>query len=489
MTWTYDATNRLNREQRSGSSAYDTTYTYDPLGNRLVKDASGVLTTSTYDLANQLVTSQDANGATTYTYDLAGNLHIVEHATGQRTTTTWDDQNRQTGVLFPDGSAVTNTFRFDGLRYSKQEPQATTKFIWDFENYLAETDDQDELHAVYTNEPQQYGNLISQYRKGPTLWLPSYYHYDALGATRVLTDDAGDVTDTYLYDAWGNELAVSGSTVNPLRWVGQVGYYWDESNGRFYIRARVYEPVIGRWMSQDPVTHGVNLYPYASNSPLTLTDPTGLVPTIKLSLTSFENRACGFIRTAWLMTFNPLKARALMVSHLCYDCTFVDCEKEAGCCTRARRRVDRPGNCIYETFVLQVGEFGFQDHNTHRIYSFQRCSSRGHVAVANNIRIYSYAALEALPEPARSEAMHWEQQALGNRFPRATFTRCGDTVQITSGHSSQPPFWDNAKAIVAATYRSWRIRWDCCNLKTRKQEFEAYTDDRGIRRDIFERNY
>jgi hypothetical protein len=39
MTWTYDATNRLNREQRSGPSAYDMTYAYEPLGNRLVKDA------------------------------------------------------------------------------------------------------------------------------------------------------------------------------------------------------------------------------------------------------------------------------------------------------------------------------------------------------------------------------------------------------------------------------------------------------------------
>jgi YD repeat-containing protein len=39
VTWTYDATDRLTREQRSGPSAYDTTYTYDPLGNRLVKDA------------------------------------------------------------------------------------------------------------------------------------------------------------------------------------------------------------------------------------------------------------------------------------------------------------------------------------------------------------------------------------------------------------------------------------------------------------------
>jgi YD repeat-containing protein len=149
VTWTYDAADRLTREQRSGPSAYDTTCTYDPLGNRLVKDASGALTTSTYDLANQLVTSQDAAGTTTYTYDMAGQPAIVEQPTGQRTTTTWDDQNRQTGVLLPDGSA-TNTYRFDGLRYSKQEPQATTKFLWDFNNYLAETDDQDDVQGPST---------------------------------------------------------------------------------------------------------------------------------------------------------------------------------------------------------------------------------------------------------------------------------------------------------------------------------------------------
>ncbi|MCL4207811.1 MAG: hypothetical protein KJ000_35445, partial [Pirellulaceae bacterium] len=243
------------------------------------------LTTSTYDLANQLVTSQDAAGTTTCTYDLAGNLHILEQPTGQRTTTTWDDQNRQTGVLQPAGAVTTCTYRCDGLRHSKKDSAATTKFIWDFNNYLADTDADDDIQAVYTNEPQPYGNLISQYRKGPTLWLPSYYHYDALGATRVLTDDAGDVSDTYLYDAWGNQLAASGSTVSPFRWVGQVGYYWDDAAGTFYIRARVYEPVTGRWMSQDPLLRvydaarldrcNFNSFAYCSSDPLNWMDASG----------------------------------------------------------------------------------------------------------------------------------------------------------------------------------------------------------------------
>jgi RHS repeat-associated protein len=295
VTWTYDATDQLTREQRSGAVGYDTTYAYDSLGNRLLKEASAALTTYAYDLANQLTTSQDASGVTTYTYDLAGNLRIVEQPTGQRTTTTWDDQNRQTRVLLPAGGIVTSAYRFDGLRHEKAEPQRVTKYIWDFQNYLAETDLADTVEAVYTNEPQQYGNLISQYRKGPTIWVPSYYQYDALGTTRGLTDESGGATDTYVYDAWGSHVDVSGTTVNSFRWIGKVGYYWDQGTGTFYIRARVYEPVIGRWMSQDPLWYPlvissssvkrtsisvfrliINLYRYVLLRPLGLIDPSGL---------------------------------------------------------------------------------------------------------------------------------------------------------------------------------------------------------------------
>ena len=36
-TFGYDATNQLTKEQRSGANAYNTSYVYDPLGNRLQK--------------------------------------------------------------------------------------------------------------------------------------------------------------------------------------------------------------------------------------------------------------------------------------------------------------------------------------------------------------------------------------------------------------------------------------------------------------------
>ena len=57
----------------------------------------------------------------------AGNLHVVEQASGQRTTSIWDDQNRQTRVLLPAGGIVTSAYRFDGLRDEKLESEGVTK--------------------------------------------------------------------------------------------------------------------------------------------------------------------------------------------------------------------------------------------------------------------------------------------------------------------------------------------------------------------------
>src|SRR5258708_1236708 len=71
----------------------------------------------------------------------------------------------------------------------------TTKYIWDDENVLAEADASDTINVVYTNEPQEYGNLVSTRISGTT----SYHHFDALGSTRQLTNAAGTTTDTVVY--------------------------------------------------------------------------------------------------------------------------------------------------------------------------------------------------------------------------------------------------------------------------------------------------
>ena len=303
VTWTYDKTYQLTRERRSGASSYDVTYTYDNAGNRTLKEDSGALTTSTYDDANQLLTSQDSSGVTTYTYDEAGNQTKVQTPSGNPTQNFWDGQSRLTHIILPDTTFKAFDYNGDNLRVAKRTitttgwkdfilPEwdtfslsdwdtfpldstnsAVTKMIWDGQNLLAETNASDTTQALYTLAPRGMGDLISQ-RRGAT---SSFFHFDGLGSTDRMTSSAEAITDSYIYQAFGNIVASSGATTNPFRFVGRNGYYYDVDLSRYYIRARHYDPLVARWLSQDPLGFqgDSNLYRYAINSPVVFIDPSG----------------------------------------------------------------------------------------------------------------------------------------------------------------------------------------------------------------------
>ncbi|MCA9032242.1 MAG: RHS repeat-associated core domain-containing protein, partial [Planctomycetaceae bacterium] len=155
---------------------------------------------------------------------------------------------RTTLVQLPSGIRNTMAYEPGGLRVKLEESTGTKKFIWDQQAYLAESDANDDTSVVYTQEPALYGNLISQRRSNATSW----YHYEAIGSTRQLSNATEAVTNQYLYDAWGNVIGSSGTMANPFRYVGQLGYYFDADTQHDYIRARIYDPSIGRWPCQDP---------------------------------------------------------------------------------------------------------------------------------------------------------------------------------------------------------------------------------------------
>jgi RHS repeat-associated protein len=138
-----------------------------------------------------------------------------------------------------------------------------------------ELDENNAVKAVYHNEPQQYGGVLSQ-RRGTT---SHYHHHDALGSTRFLTDSSGNVTDTYLHDAWGNLVASTGTTTNPFKWVGKYGYYTDNSTTQVYVRARMYQPTVAQWLSVDPLSlwQRLKLFVYGDNAPNGFVDPSGFV--------------------------------------------------------------------------------------------------------------------------------------------------------------------------------------------------------------------
>ena len=135
---------------------------------------------------------------------------------------------------------------------------AKTTYVWDelSDNVIDEYED-GVLSVSYTHEPGLYGNLLSQNRNGVT----SYYHYDGRGDTVALTDDAGNVTDTKEYDAWGNVIASTGNTVTPYQFGGRQGY--QTGNTGVYVRARTCQPTIARWLSAGRILPLINTPDYS----------------------------------------------------------------------------------------------------------------------------------------------------------------------------------------------------------------------------------
>lgn len=148
-----------------------------------------------------------------------------------------------------------------------------SNFVWDVEsdNYLMETDETDTATAVYTHEPVQFGGLISQLRNGTS----STYHFDVVGSTRELSNSIAGVTDTYLYDTWGMQLASIGASDNPFRYLGESGHYWDQDVENYYVKVRRYRPHTARWDSG--AIDGLNSYLFMDNRPTSDGDPLGLL--------------------------------------------------------------------------------------------------------------------------------------------------------------------------------------------------------------------
>ena len=118
--------------------------------------------------------------------------------------------------------------------------------------------------------------LISKLETGNS--KQSFYGFDGHGSVRYLTDSTGTITDTYDYDAFGNLLVSTGSTVNNYLFAGE---QWDPNLGLYYNRARYLDVRSGRFWSMDteegddldPVS--LHKYLYAEVNPIDHVDPSG----------------------------------------------------------------------------------------------------------------------------------------------------------------------------------------------------------------------
>jgi RHS repeat-associated protein len=99
------------------------------------------------------------------------------------------------------------------------------------------------------------------------------HSYDGEGSVRQLTSSAGTPTDTYEYDAFGNELNHTGTTPNNYLYRGE---QFDSDLGLYYLRARYYNPLTGRFLSVDPEAgEGQRRCEYAAADPVNGVDPSG----------------------------------------------------------------------------------------------------------------------------------------------------------------------------------------------------------------------
>ena len=277
-SFSYDASSQIINEQRTGANAYNTTYQWDPLGNRLVENASGSLTTRTFDSANGLIKSVAPTAViSTFTVDAAGN-QIGINTAGTLSTYTWSSESRLLSSALPDGTIQTNTYASDGLRRSKNVNGTVTKYTLDEMNVLLETDGSGALVNRYTTNPGYFGGLSSQRKSG----VSSFYGFDSQGSTRILLAIGGSISDAYSYMVFGIELASGSGTSNSRRYVGREGYERDWLNW-MNLNNRPYDAINGRFPTPDELGFDAgdwNRKRYVGNEPISASDPTGLSPSL-----------------------------------------------------------------------------------------------------------------------------------------------------------------------------------------------------------------
>ena len=110
----------------------------------------------------------------------------------------------------------------------------------------------------------------------------SFLMPDGHGSTRLLTDSTGTISDRYSYDAYGNALDFTITTLNPpttrLLYSGE---QFDPDLQQYYLRARYYNPSVGRFGMQDQMDGtpqdplSLHKYAYCQNNPVNGRDPSG----------------------------------------------------------------------------------------------------------------------------------------------------------------------------------------------------------------------
>ena len=206
-------------------------------------------------------------GIATYQYDSNGSLLSetttqLDYATGQILSTdpatglpiqpqvksyTYNAFKQNISVTNADGSFQQNIYDALGLRISTIENGYRSDYIFDRGSVIAELDGSGTLTSMNI---RGHGLLAQKDEKGRL----NYYQHNAHGDVTSLIDASGKVLNSYQYDAFGNTMTYAETVANRFQYAGE---QLDPITGQYYLRARYYDPQVGRFTQEDTYNDGL----------------------------------------------------------------------------------------------------------------------------------------------------------------------------------------------------------------------------------------
>lgn len=284
-------------QELGGPAAYWKSYTNDEIGNRtqdvthdIGLDASKDVTrTFTYGegpagphaVTKVVEKSPTGEQQSLYGYDAAGNMD--ERTLGGNTETlSWDVGGKLDKVSHPDdattpqneASETTYLYGPSGDRIKRKDTDGTTVYLPGTELYLKTGTSKVEATRTYAHAGQ---DVAVRTDDNKVTFLSADHH----NTGDVAVDAATGAVTQRRFDPYGNARGAE-----PASWPGSKGFVGgtiDESTGLTHMGAREYDPVLGKFISVDPLidfgnAQQMNGYAYANNSPVTFSDPTGAIP-------------------------------------------------------------------------------------------------------------------------------------------------------------------------------------------------------------------